>query len=117
MNKEGKFVARGELPAATKRLTRPCTDCPMRRDALPGWLGGASAEEYRQLAHSDIEVDCHVHEGSPCAGMSIYRTNTCKWQPKELKLPADHEAVFSGPVEFLEHHSQFGRAHNASNPN
>lgn len=78
----------------------------MRRDALPGWLGGATPEEYRSLAHSDEPVECHVHAGSRCAGMAIYRTNVCKRQPEADKLPADHETVFSTPMEFVAHHSR-----------
>lgn len=62
MNEHGKFIALGEAPPATKNLTKPCSDCPMRRDALPGWLGGATPEEYRALAHSDHAVDCRL----PC---------------------------------------------------
>jgi hypothetical protein len=99
-----KLIASGEMPAATKRLTKPCSDCPMRRDSLNGWLGGSTPDEYVRLSHSDCNVDCHVHGGSPCAGMAIYRTNVCKSQPPEHKLPADHTNVFSTPMQFLEHH-------------
>lgn len=101
-----KLIANGEGKRATKPLTAPCSDCPMRRDALPGWLGGYSADEYRMLSHSDCKVECHVHNGSRCAGMAIYRTNVCKWQPPEDKLPGDEFAVFSTPMEFMAHHDK-----------
>lgn len=101
-----KCIASGEMPRVTKQLTKPCSDCPMRRDALNGWLGGATPEEYRNLAHSDTPVECHVHGGSRCAGMAIYRKNVAKWQPPEHALPRDTEAVFATPTEFLEHHSR-----------
>lgn len=100
----GKLIATGEAKRAAKPLTKPCTDCPMARASLNGWLGGATPEEYRRLAHSDARVECHVH-GHRCAGMAIYRTNVCKGQPAEDKLPADHEAVFSTPMQFLDHHN------------
>ena len=100
-----KLIASGEGIPASKQLTKACSDCPLRRDALNGWLGGATPEEYARLCHSDAVVQCHVHAGSRCAGLAIYRRNTAKWQPEEHKLPADHEAIFSNVVEFITHHS------------
>ncbi len=80
----------------------------MARAALPGWLGGASPEEYRRLAHSDVIVDCHALQGAQCAGMAIYRRNVCKHiDPPGLRLPADRELVFATPMEFLAHHTIF----------
>jgi hypothetical protein len=104
-DKHIKLIASGEKHDATKHLTKPCSDCPLRRDALNGWLGGSTPEEYAILCHSDAVVDCHVHAGSRCAGLAIYRTNTCKGQPKEHKLPADHNVCFSNIMQFLEHHN------------
>lgn len=104
-----KLIARGEASPATKQLTKACSDCPMRRDSLPGWLGGATPEQYGHLAHSDEQVQCHVHAGSRCAGMSIYRTNVCKWQPPADKLPADTDHIFGTRQEFLEHHNRSPR--------
>lgn len=100
-----KLIASGEKEPAKGPLTSPCSDCPMRRDSLNGWLGGSTPEQYVQLAHSDERVDCHVHAGSRCAGMAIYRRNVCKWQPPEDKLPQDKETVFARPEEFVEHHN------------
>jgi hypothetical protein len=100
-----KLIASGEKSPATKLLSKACSDCPLRRDALNGWLGGSSAEEYARLCHSDTVVECHVHAGSRCAGLAIYRRNTCKWQPEEDKLPVDHKTIFSNRMEFIEHHS------------
>lgn len=101
-----KFIIRGQKPPATKQLTKACTDCPLRRDALNGWLGGATPEEYARLCHSDEVVECHVHAGSRCAGLAIYRSNAAKWQPPEHKLPADRETIFSNRMEFVAHHSR-----------
>lgn len=85
----------------------PCTDCPMARRALPGWLGGATPEEYARLAHSDHVVNCHMIKRTQCAGMAIYRANVFKRTlPLNIQLPKDHEAVFSNPMEFLAHHSR-----------
>ncbi len=90
-----KLITSGSMPSATKQLTSPCSDCPMRRDSLKGWLGGSTPQEYAALCHS----------GSRCAGLAIYRSNTCKSQPKEHKLPSDHNLVLSNIMEFMEHHT------------
>lgn len=100
-----KLIARGEASPSTKQLTKACSDCPLRRDALRGWLGGSTPEQYARLCHSDAVVECHVHAGSRCAGLAIYRRNTVKWQPEDHKLPADHDTIFSNVMEFIAHHS------------
>lgn len=85
---------------------QPCSDRPMAHTALPGWLGGATPDEYVRIAHSDAVVDCHTLIGPQCAGMAIYRANVAKrCGPLNLTLPKDPEACFSTPYEFLDHHS------------
>jgi hypothetical protein len=104
-------MGKGKLIADTgrtsnKQHTTPCSDCPMRRDSVPGWLGEYTPEEYQQLAHSDERVACHVISNQQCAGMAIYRTNVCKRvDPPGLKLPKDTVKVF-GLGEFLPHHTK-----------
>lgn len=105
MNTNSKLIARGEAAPASKQLTKACSDCPLRRDALNGWLGGATPEQYARLCHSDAVVECHMHAGSRCAGLAIYRRNVAKSQPKEHELPKDHDTIFSTPMEFIAHHS------------
>ena len=83
--------------------TQACHDCPMRRNALPGWLGGSTPEEYRRLCHSDAPVDCHAIKNTQCAGVAIYRKNVCK--KAAYVLPADREAVFATPMEFVDWHT------------
>lgn len=100
-----KLIAAGQMPRAKRQLTKPCSDCPLRRDSLQGWLGGSTPDEYARLCHSDFVVECHVHAGSRCAGLAIYRTNVAKRQPVEHALPADRGLVFATPMEFLEHHN------------
>ena len=106
-----RLIATGERPPAKMQITKPCTDCPMARTALNGWLGGSSPEQYRRLAHSDARVTCHVHGNVQCAGMAIYRRNVCKRvEPPGLVLPADTATVFATPMEFLEHHTKLSDA-------
>lgn len=101
-----KLIALGQGRPAAHQITKPCSDCPMRRDALNGWLGGASAHDYARLAHSEAIVKCHVHSNVQCAGMAIYRKNVAKRVADGgLVLPADHAAVFSTPMEFITHHT------------
>jgi hypothetical protein len=92
-----------EAVLGKRQHVKPCHDCPMRREALPGWLGGASPEWYRSLCHSDVPVPCHAIKRTQCAGVAIYRSNVV--QRAEFRLPADHAAVFSTPTEFVEWHS------------
>lgn len=82
----------------------------MARDALPGWLGGSSADEYRRLAHSDEIVHCHAIKGTHCAGMAIYRRNVAKSiPPGGFSLEKNKELVFATPMEFMAHHERSKR--------
>lgn len=104
-----------------RQHTKPCKDCPFRRKSLPGWLGDNDLEDFTIAAVSDVPMPCHLTPGagaapgfemhpnaSQCAGRGIFLSNMCK-SPRDkdiLKLPADREAVFSRPQEFVEHHSR-----------
>ena len=102
-----RLVSSEEAVPAKVQHTQPCGDCPMARASLPGWLGGATAEGYVRLAHSDHLVDCHTLKHTQCAGMAIYRRNVCKRVDEPgLRLPADRELVFATPMEFLAHHEE-----------
>lgn len=99
------LIARGEAAPAGRQLTKACSDCPLRRDALNGWLGGSTPEQYARLCHSEAVVECHVHAGSRCAGLAIYRKNVAQRQLAEHELPADRECIFGSRAEFLAHHN------------
>ena len=103
--KRRQLLATGQTPPAKRPLSKPCSDCPMARTALNGWLGGSTPEEYAALAHSDARPPCHVHGNVECAGMAIYRANVLK-NPRTpgLTLPKDTALVFASPIEFLAHH-------------
>ena len=59
-------------------------------------------------AHSDGIVECHTLTGAQCAGIAIYRRNVVKRvEPPNMRLEADHEKVFSTPMEFRDHHERF----------
>ena len=103
---------------------RPCDECPWVRDALRGWLGPHTAQEWIDIAHSDSLIACHktIPPGTPedgsdldqmttCAGAAIFRANVCK-SPRPLRgLPEydrepDRERVFWRNQEFIDHHAR-----------
>ncbi len=99
----GKIIA-GSTRTAKCQHTTPCSDCPWRRDSIPGWLGGYTPEEFVRLGHNDQTYNCHVITNQQCAGLAIYRANVVKRaDPPNLRLPADTVKVFSFG-EFLMHH-------------
>jgi hypothetical protein len=109
-NKNGKLITANEASVTKKQHTSPCSDCPFRRDSVPGWLGSMSAQEWRDLAHGEGSADCHATkqaDGSAwaCAGLAIYRANVCKSvrDPKAMRLKPDTKTVFSFG-EFMKHH-------------
>ncbi len=103
-------VTSSEARTAPKQHTKPCSDCPWRRDSVAGWLGPLKPEEWVEAARSDIRVPCHVISNQQCAGAAIYRANTCKSprDPGALKLPKDAKKVFSAITgsDFIEYHSR-----------
>ena len=102
-----QLISSREAVQAKAQHKKPCSDCPWSRQALNGWLGGTSADEWVRTAHSDAHVACHTLKGAQCAGIAVYRANVVKTprDPSVLRLPADHTAVFSSPMEFTAHHS------------
>jgi len=100
-----RLISSAEAGEGKKQHTTPCSDCPMARTSLPGWLGGSTPDEYVALSHSDHIILCHAIKNTQCAGMAIYRKHVCKSiAPGGLKLEAAHGLVFSWPAEFLKHH-------------
>ena len=101
----------GDQAIVTKKQHKsPCSDCPFRRDSIPGWLGELTVDEWYQLAHGEGSADCHTQiqaggEGWACAGLAVYRSNVAKsvHDPNALRLPADRVNVFSFG-EFKKHH-------------
>lgn len=102
-----RLIASDEAVPAKSQITRPCSDCPLSRGSLNGWLGGGKPEDWGHALHSESLMNCHVLEGAQCAGAAIYRSNVCKRMVDKdlLVLPADREAVFSNRAEFLAHHT------------
>ena len=106
----------------------PCSQCPMRRKSMPGWLGADVPESFIQTVHRADEMPCHVSvnyenpewrdqlqpgdEGSAtaCAGVAIYHANILK-RPRDRNvrtLDPDKVNVFASPTEFIAHHRSSG---------
>lgn len=110
MNKNGKMITGDEAIVTKKQHKSPCSDCPFRRDSIPGWLGELTVDDWVRLAHGEGKADCHTQvrgngEGWACAGLAIYRANVAKsvHDPNALRLPPDRVNVFSFG-EFKKHH-------------
>jgi hypothetical protein len=103
-----KLITSDDATPASAPLVKPCSDCPWSRDALNGWLGGNTIEEWIGMAHGEAYIECHVHPNVQCAGAGIYRGNVAKRPLNRhlLVLPANRAIVFSSPKEFREHHER-----------
>lgn len=105
-------------------VTKPCSACPFRRKAMPGWLGSGSPESFIDCINRDDILPCHQtidygdpdwkskwvaqEEGSTCAGALIMTANMLKLPraPGFPTLPEDRETVFARPEEFVRHHRE-----------
>jgi hypothetical protein len=99
----------------------PCHECPFRRAAPAGWLGGLTPDEFVLLADQEQRMPCHLHMGKfdasysdpgttapQCAGRAIYWANQCKTPRVRgalLELPRDTLTVFQWRHDFLGYHS------------
>lgn len=106
-----------------KQHKTPCRECPFRRRAAPGWLGGFTPAEFKHMADQELPMPCHLRARKlgaveiyfksasdlpQCAGRAIHWANQIK-QPrvrgKLLELPKDEALVFTWPHEFFNHHN------------
>lgn len=103
-----QLVSSDEATVASTQHKKPCSDCPLARKSLAGWLGGSPPEEWVKFLHGEAPVACHMRQGAQCAGAAIYRANVCKLprDKKLLVLPPNKTLVFSNPSEFLAHHKR-----------
>ena len=107
MRKQTQLISSDQAVKAKKQHTKPCSDCPWARTALPGWLGGGKIEDWLMRVHSEELIMCHTLIGAQCAGASIYRANVCKVpkSPDRLRLPSNTKLVFVWD-EFKQHHNK-----------
>lgn len=106
-----------------KPTKKPCSDCPFRRKAMPGWLGAADPESFVLEILREHPLPCHQTidycdlnwkakweaqvTGKICAGALILSANMGKL-PRDRNFPRmkpDTTTVFARPQEFLDHHN------------
>jgi|SRR3974390_154512 len=105
-NPKGKLIIKAKRTPCQHKT--PCSDCPWAREALKGWLGALTPDEWIAIIHGEAIIDCHTQAPWQCAGAAIYRANVCK-TPRYgviLQLEPDTGKVFATPEEFLKHHAQ-----------
>lgn len=92
----------------------PCKECPWRRKAPAGWLGGLSIEWFTRRAQVQSPVACHMTVGGTgeprlCTGYAQALANACSL-PRDPQLAAEVRTagqspeVFRSAREFDAHH-------------
>jgi hypothetical protein len=103
-------------------MKKMCKTCPWRKQAIAGWLGSASPEEFIQCISKEIKLPCHsaidyerddwkeqIERGPHCAGALLANRKLCKLPRdpehsrlvKEIEDDEDHIS----PREFLDKHN------------
>lgn len=116
---------------------KPCVECPLRKDANPGALGGWTPTMYLTGLHGPADIACHMSSGfadgsgdhkrqKSCAGVAAYRASVgwlehgaggahpLSTAVSAAKAMTDNEEgkalSFADPNEFiLHHHVQAGQ--------
>lgn len=99
----------------TVKHKRPCRECPFRREAPRGWLGGGTVDAWKQdLTVGDTAFVCHMAEAENkrhfCAGSMIHYRNSFKtprnavFATAVMEYQPDKETVFQWSFEFEAHH-------------
>lgn len=98
----------------------PCIECPFRKDALRGFLGGFSVQETIECAKSESEFHCHLTredglQPKTCAGRMLFVSNLGKsFRNQELEkirkflkesTPEEIKNTILSYREFIQHHT------------
>lgn len=99
----------------------PCIECPLRKDAAPGALGGWTPTQYLKGLHGPADIACHLSKGfasgdharqRSCTGVAAYRA-AVGWAETGVAHPLSHARVAVDQVKDFEE----GRALSFDNPN
>lgn len=96
----------------------PCSDCPWRKNALPGWLGNHDVDYFHDVFEQDFPYPCHQTMGKPnehiCTGLVFTRVNSCKISKYPGPLKETENALrdvqnncFDNIHQFKDYHSKF----------
>lgn len=106
-------------------VKKPCRECPFRKEALAGWLGSSTPEQFLATTMADHAMPCHLTvdygdrnwkaqlesgKASHCAGALDFFANICKMS-RDRNRPRGqrNDAVFASPQAFLAHHESHGK--------
>ncbi len=98
--------------------TEPCRECPWRRVAPVGWLGGHPPELYPDAVANNEVPPCHMSDRDTvdpdhvamCAGALATMSNACilPREPEERTARAtvgERDDCFASPAAFYRHHT------------
>lgn len=100
----------------TLRRKEPCNECPFRKRAPAGYLGGHRLEPYRQPPSAGMPTTCHRTDkgaGDPrsgfCAGALAVIANDPQIEPLPTYAAAvaavgSRDDCFASVADFAEHH-------------
>lgn len=111
---------------AKRQHKKPCGECPFRRVAPAGYLGGNDPAEFAIFSNRDSDLFCHVQvnkrraaakrdgkrvsigkeDTAECAGRATMWANQLKTSRDDsvMDVPQDKVAVFTHIGEFIKHH-------------
>jgi hypothetical protein len=106
------------LTEDTKKLIKPCKECPYSKTVTPGALGGSDPEVYVGQGHGPFWLPCHKtcdfsdpnwkqdYSAQQCAGAAIYRANIerANIMPGSLHKLDKSDLAFGSPEELYAHH-------------
>lgn len=111
--------------------TKMCAECPFRANALRGWLGPWTVQDFEDFIHKEGVFICHVdlkqkldqgmtneevmEEGEHCVGMLRYMNSVCKLSRDKDKAAAQHRVAeikdkpLISPFQFRAYHDPLGK--------
>jgi hypothetical protein len=98
------------MPATSK----PCGQCPFKKNSIKGYLGGFTIEETLETAKSEHSFICHKTRETPnqkeCSGRLLFASKVCKSfknpELEKLRLEAKENNSTENILgfDFKEHH-------------
>lgn len=101
----------------TNHMSRPCSECPWRKEHLSGWLGGYPAEYFADALRANEIHPCHKNDHGPdhpdsllCAGALAVAANSCI-QPYRTERAIEAMAAIGRREDCFAHYSLFFKHH------
>lgn len=115
-------MAERDMPWDLRQLRhkKPCSDCPFKKESLPGWMGGFSLDSYAQPPSVGMPTSCHQADfgsRSPkttfCAGSCAVIANDAELERHVIYPAVDEvgprEDCFPSVEAFVQHHQEMHR--------